>query len=357
MQATRWRCNNLRNTRVVPFFVSLLLANLLQAIGTLINGKWVTERTVHDGTLCRAQGGIKQAGNVAMALWSFALALHVFMLLFSRMALSKTLSCALLGTGWALVGLVVLLGPVAIQTPEQGPYFGPTGYWCWITERYPHEQFFLEYFFEFLSAGLSFFLYTAVLLRVRGNLVRTSGRWHLRFVPHGERWVLAIRRDAVDGCMMHVAARIVWYPVAYTILLLPVTIARFVTFSGHDVPFRTTIFADFIFNLQGAVNVIVLLATNRLVPDTKALPIYAPRQRVSMSSPEAMGITPFVLPPPPKAASVENLGHASSDAAAVAVAVEAKESVDGRSVLSSERPVSSSTISSINSCTPFLHIR
>lgn len=147
------------------------------------------------------------------------------------------------------------------------------------------------------------------------------------------------------------------YPVAYTILLLPVTIARFVTFSGHDVPFRTTIFADFVFNLQGAVNVIVLLATNRLVPDTKALPIYAPRQRVSMSSPEAMGITPFVLPPPPKAASVENLGHASPVAAAVAVAVEAKEDADGGSVLSSKRPVSSSTISSVNSCTPFLHIR
>ncbi|KAJ8488852.1 hypothetical protein ONZ51_g3327 [Trametes cubensis] len=348
--ATKWRYNNLRNTRIVPFCVSLLLANLLQAIGTLINGKWVTDRTVHDGPLCRAQGGIKQAGNVAMALWSFALALHVFMLLFSRIALSKALSCALLGAGWALVAFVVLLGPVAIQTPEQGPYFGPTGYWCWITEQYPHEQFFLEYFFEFLSAGLSFFLYTAVLLRVRGNLVRTSGRWHLRFVPHGERWVLAIRRDAVDGCMMHVAARIVWYPLAYAVLLLPVTIARFVTFSGRDVPFRATIFADFVFNLQGVVNVIVLLTTNRLVPDTQALPIYAPRQRVSMSSPEAMGITPFVLPPP-KAASVETMGAAS---AAVAVAMVAKEDAPS---FTSRRPVSSSTISSVDSCTPFLHIR
>ena len=68
-QATKWRYNNLRNTRIVPFFVSLLLANLLQAIGTLINGKWVTDRTVHNGPLCRAQAGIKQAGNVAMALW------------------------------------------------------------------------------------------------------------------------------------------------------------------------------------------------------------------------------------------------------------------------------------------------
>ena len=134
------------------------------------------------------------------------------------------------------------------------------------------------------------------------------------------------------------------------------TIARFVTFSGHDVPFRTTIFADFVFNLQGVVNVIVLLTTNRLVPDTKALPIYAPRQRVSMSSPEAMGITPFVLPPP-KAASVETMGAAS--AAAVAVAMVAKEDVGGERPPSytSRRPVSSSTISSVDSCTPFLHIR
>ena len=84
---------------------------------------------------------------------------------------------------------------------------------------------------------------------------------------------------------------------AYTILLVPVTIARFVAFGGHDVPFRATIFADFVFNLQGVVNVALLLATRRFVPDTAALPLFEPRKRVSLSSPEAFGITPFVLPP------------------------------------------------------------
>lgn len=72
---------------------------------------------------------------------------------------------------------------------------------------------------EFVSAGLSFALYTAVLLRVRGNLVRTSGKWTLRFVPHGERWRLAIRRDAVDNSMMQVATRMIWYPVCITSLV------------------------------------------------------------------------------------------------------------------------------------------
>ncbi|EIW55449.1 uncharacterized protein TRAVEDRAFT_38715 [Trametes versicolor FP-101664 SS1] len=307
------RTLNLRNTRILPFFVSLLIANILQAIGTLINGKWAVDGIVVDGPLCHAQGGIKQAGNVGMALWSFTLSLHVFMLLFFRVALTKTLSWMLLFTGWYLVAFIVIIGPSAVERPERGPYFGPTGYWCWITSGYPHQQFYFEYFLEFLSAGLSFFLYAAVLLRVRGNLVKTSGRWCLRFVPHGERWVLAIRRDAVDGYMMHVVARMVWYPVAYTILLLPVTIARFVMFSGRNVPFGATIFADFVFNLQGVANVILLLATRRLLPDTETLPIFSPRKRVSVSSPEAFGITPFVLPPPEVAISA-NVARAPAGA-------------------------------------------
>ncbi|RDX54648.1 hypothetical protein OH76DRAFT_985365 [Lentinus brumalis] len=316
----RWFGPKLANTRIMPFFVSLLLANVLQAIGTLINSRWVHERSAVPGSLCSAQGGIKQAGNVGMALWSFVLSLHVFMLLFvRRVTLSALHSWLLLGAGWFLVALVVVIGPTAIQTADRGPYFGPTGYWCWITQNYPHEQFLLEYFFEFLSAILSFCLYTAVLLRVRGNLVKTSGKWHLRFVPHGERWRLAIRRDVVDGSMMQVATRMVWYPVAYTILLLPVTIARFVAFSGHEVPFRATIFADFVFNLQGVVNVALLLATRRFVPDTATLPLFEPRKRVSMSSPEAkFGITPFVLPP------------RGADAAEKGVAAETEEKDQGK---------------------------
>ena len=77
------------------------------------------------------------------------------------------------------------------------------------------------------------------------------------------------------------------------------TIARFYAFGGHEVPFRATIFADFVFNLQGAANVALLLLTRRCVPDAvHALPLFAPRKRVSVSSPEAFGITPFVLPVP-----------------------------------------------------------
>ena len=64
-----WYGPKLRKTRIMPFFVSLLVANVLQAIGTIMNSKWVNDRNVVAGHLCTAQGGIKQAGNVGMALW------------------------------------------------------------------------------------------------------------------------------------------------------------------------------------------------------------------------------------------------------------------------------------------------
>ena len=54
---------------VMPYFVSLLVANLLQAAGAMINAKWIADRAVEAGTLCSVQGGLKQAGNVGTALW------------------------------------------------------------------------------------------------------------------------------------------------------------------------------------------------------------------------------------------------------------------------------------------------
>ena len=80
----------------MPFFVSLLVSNVLQAIGTLFNIKWVNDRTVSEGQLCTVQGGIKQAGNLGMALW------YVFIL---RRNLVCIILCAL---SWRFVDVRLL---------------------------------------------------------------------------------------------------------------------------------------------------------------------------------------------------------------------------------------------------------
>jgi len=282
------------NTHIVPYFISLLIANVIQALATALGARWLVTGAVEAGHYCSLQGGLKNAGNVAMAVWSFVMAAHVFILLFLRRGTRHVTCVVVLVAGWSFVGLIIGIG-FAVQRQAKGSYFGPSGYWCWITDEYPEEQIFCEYFIEFMSAGLSFFLYSAILLRVRGNLIVVGGKWCLRFVPRGERWQLAISRDTTDSSMMHVAARMVWHPVAYSMLLLPVTIARFIVFGGHQVPFWATVLADFIFNLQGVVNVILLVSTRHLIPDTATLPIFTPRRQIDPSTSEAYGITPFTL--------------------------------------------------------------
>ncbi|EIM82103.1 uncharacterized protein STEHIDRAFT_171683 [Stereum hirsutum FP-91666 SS1] len=288
-------------TVVAASFISAFSVILLVvAIGTLMNAQWVIKGAVYAGDLCSVQGGIKQMGNVAAALWSFMIALHTFNLLFLRRKMTALGQWLTIAIGWTAVMFIIIIGPLAIQTPEKGPYFGISGYWCWITDAYPAEQTYLEYFFEWLAAFFSFILYTCILLRVRGNLIRDNkGVWTLRWVPSHQSWQLSVQRDMLDTAMRKLAASMVWHPVAYTILIVPITLARFISFAGSSVPPSITFLADFIFNLSGLVNLILVLTTRRLLPDLHTLPdLTTPRLKLDKDSPEAVGNTPFVLQRP-----------------------------------------------------------
>jgi hypothetical protein len=50
--------------------VSLLITDLVQAAGGIMNVKWVIEDHVALGGYCTSQGAIKQVGNLGTALWS-----------------------------------------------------------------------------------------------------------------------------------------------------------------------------------------------------------------------------------------------------------------------------------------------
>ncbi|KAI0251895.1 hypothetical protein BJV78DRAFT_396611 [Lactifluus subvellereus] len=286
-------------TNIPIIFGSLITSNLLQSIGTLFNTRWVLHGGVSSGTLCSLQGGIKQAGNVGTAVWSFALALHAFHLLFLRSRVSKVNKWLTLALGWTFIVFVVSIGPLAIQRKAVGPYFGPSGFWCWITVQYPAAQTFLEYMLEWTSAFFSFVLYMIVLLRVRGNLLQDSkGKWFLRWVSRGESWQLSFARDYLDSCTVKMAAIIVWYPVIYTVLIVPISIARFASYAGARVPPTFTFLADIVFALGGFANLLLFIGTRRFIPDINTVPDFStPRSRLDKDSPRAFGLTPFLLMP------------------------------------------------------------
>jgi len=287
-------------THIPVIFGSLLVANFLQSIGTILDAQWVSLGMVSPGTLCSVQGGIKQAGNVGTAVWTFMLALHAFRLLYLRSRVSSRNKWWILGLGWFFVVTVVTIGPLAIQNLKtRGPYFGPAGYWCWITKAYTDEEVCLEYMLEWMSALFSFILYVAVLLRVRGNLIQdAAGKWSLRWVARGDSWRLAFTRDYLDSCTVKMVTIIVWYPVIYTVLIVPISIARFASYAGAQVPVAFTFMADFVFALGGFANLNLFLGTRCRVPNVATIPdLSMPRSRLDKQSPQAAGITPFVLPP------------------------------------------------------------
>jgi len=306
-------------TYIPTLFGSLITSNLLQCIGTLFNLRWVLERGVTPGTLCSVQGGLKQAGNVGTAVWSFALALHAFRLLFLRTRVARLIRWLTFALGWFFIVFIVYIGPLALQTKDRGPYFGPSGFWCWITHHYPVEQTLMEYVIEWTSAFVSFVLYVAVLLRVRGNLIKDSeGHWFLRWVSYRDSWQLGFARDYLDSCTIKMVVIIVWFPVTYTILIVPISIARFASYAGASIPNGFMFTADMIFALGGFVNMLLFLGTRRFIPDLQTTPDFStPRAQPRRGSSQVLfGVTPFAFPPPqlenqPAIMTVTSEKHAS----------------------------------------------
>ncbi|KAI0280376.1 hypothetical protein BGY98DRAFT_914694, partial [Russula aff. rugulosa BPL654] len=274
---------------------------LLQSIGTIIDTRWVYLGMVSPGTLCSLQGGIKQTGNVGTAVWTFMLSLHAFRLLFLRSRVSKGRKWLILVLGWSFIIFIVIIGPLGIREKSLGPYFGPSGYWCWITEQYPASQICQEYMLEWMSAFFSFMLYVAVLLRVRGNLIQdTAGKWSLRWIARGESWQLGSQeitstRVLSKWSRSSFGMRLIHHRVLYTVLIVPISIARFAGYAGAHLPVAFTFLADLIFALGGFANLMHFLSTRRYIPDLSTMPdLSTPRSRLDRSnSSQTVGITPF----------------------------------------------------------------
>jgi len=74
---------------------------------------------------------------------------------------------------------------------------------------------------------------------------------------------------------MVISRQMLLYPVAYTIVILPISAARFTAFSGRKVPFAVTIFCATVFLLSGTINVILFTSTRRILPPKSIIPKFS----------------------------------------------------------------------------------
>lgn len=262
------------------YFICLLFCNLAQSLASLLSIRWLTSNAVLPATTtCSAQGVMHQFGNVGSALWSLAIAMHTFSLLF--LGVGRVSSWACLSTFviiWFVTGGIVAIGPVLVEDQDKGPFHGLSGPWCWITEEYTGSKLGLEYFWMFFSAIISFILYALVFLRLRGNIV-LDGR-SIRFQSTNRRRT-SNGHQTTESYSLKVARRMLWCPVIYTAIVLPVAICRWIEFGGGRVPLAATFVTDGIFLLSGAINVALFATTRQITPEPDSLPTHVETKNIS----------------------------------------------------------------------------
>jgi hypothetical protein len=124
-----------------------------------------------------------------------------------------------------------------------------------------------------ISAVLSFILYLLVFFRLRGNIslsvenkigFRRRPKVRVGRTSDGTYIVTDDRR--VESHLTTVAKHMLWYPLAYALLVFPMAASRFSTFSGVLVPFPVTIVTAAIFMLHGFVNTLLFCTTRNILP-------------------------------------------------------------------------------------------
>jgi len=151
---------------------------------------------------------------------------------------------------------------VAINVGVNGAsnFYTPTGYWCWISDVYHVQRTVADFMWMWISAFSSLLAYVAVFL-VLGGFVRVEG-WRVWWT-YGQ--------ESPDLPQSHILAyKMLAYPIIYIITVLPLTVARYLTFTGHKASFAFTIISDSLFLSSGLLNVLLYAYTRPfLFPRTK----------------------------------------------------------------------------------------
>ncbi|QRW17909.1 G protein coupled glucose receptor regulating Gpa2 protein [Rhizoctonia solani] len=287
------RSSHFFRTHVDFYMLSLLVADLLQGLGAVVNIEWIRGAECYCGSLCKAQGVIQTLGETGVAMSTLAISVHTFVVIFfswhpptgaagariwgSVIALIWTYLSLCVSVGFAVNQKKLRSAPVDVALEE---FYAPTPFYCWIGQGYLIERIIFEYFwicalFDSVPAHAGIhFCRSKRWTHVRFHWRRTSSS-EMSYVtgPNGVRLQamatpsgrLVIKQETKD------ALKMLYYPAAYTALVLPLSIARWSTFdptkppdlerTAAETPFTATAIVVTIFGLSGVVNVIMFITT------------------------------------------------------------------------------------------------
>lgn len=227
------------------YMLSLFVYDILQAVGGILNIRWAHVGIVTTGPYCTAQGIIKQIGELGVALITLILTIHTFTTALWRVgAEARCFAFGIVALTCLFVGLWV-----GIPNGIHKDFETPTPYWCWIGPKYDEERLSGEYLWMWIALFATMVMYVPVHLWMKGRLSVDDEKWYKFHLEKSE--VEYSERRATLG--------ILFYPLAYSLVVIPLSVSRWLLFSHKNVPSAATFFGIIMFNLSGAINVLLFL--------------------------------------------------------------------------------------------------
>ncbi|GAA5862297.1 hypothetical protein JCM1840_001713 [Sporobolomyces johnsonii] len=227
-------------------FVQLIFADLLQALGFMLNYDWVRRGALppasHPTGLCITQALLIEIGDLSSAFSSLLICVNLFVLL----VLHKQVPMRFLVAGsvlqWAAIGILTGIGPSLKR--DGTPFYGAAGGWCWMSIVYESERLWLHYLWVFLVAATELVLYAIIAYKLN---------------PRGHSSATNLPTPSTLSKTM------LLFPAIYIFTILPLSIMRCAAMAGRDWPVQTQLAGGAVFTLSGAADCMIYATTRRLV--------------------------------------------------------------------------------------------
>lgn len=233
-----------RINQYVALLLNLVLADLQQAVGFCINLEWLRSNSITVATpSCWTQGWFLNAGDVGSAVFTFAMASHLFAdIVFNwRMGYAPFLVSII-----ALWSFTYFLATVGIMMHPTDFYMRAGG-WCWINEKYMDHRIWLHYLWilavEFGTVLIYSIMFMVLWRRVRGFFYADS--------------------DASRMRAQTAARSVIAYPIIYVVCTLPAAVGRLRIIAGREVGWSEFTFIGVMMCSCGWLDVLIYSLTRR----------------------------------------------------------------------------------------------
>ncbi|KAI0806105.1 hypothetical protein BC629DRAFT_1590521 [Irpex lacteus] len=249
------------HSQLGAYMASLLFANLLSSIAFIVNATWVSQGGITTGGLCTSQATLSQIADVAGAYFTGAIAVHTFtsLVLKYRLPLWFVLGAVLFG--WA-VAIILAIFPIQTQT-KLGSFYTINGLTCDISPQYPLFETVIHLVPIFIASLVAAIFYSLVFLILRGTIA-IHGGLKLNLDYEARRTTMYDSHE-YPRFIAAIARSMLWYPVAYVVLMFPHLVTCLLHASGFKVSETGRIITAATSALLGLANVLIFYNTIRIM--------------------------------------------------------------------------------------------